>query len=471
MSSLLVSNIKECVDTCIHARWIIPMDTLSSAVGADHHNRNEDSYLTNYSLVIHQGVIQHILPRETTLRNFQAKENVYLDNHCLLPGFINAHSHAGLSFFRGLKEEQNLSKWLRETIWPMEDAYLEVYLRDATFLAIAEMIRNGITCFNDMYWVPRNTCQVAQQVGIRAMVGIVAIEFQKECNSTLEYIAKGEEVWKEFGQCSHLHFCYAPHAPYTVNDETWKVIVSRSLSHGLPIHTHLHETAEECEASSKLDRQSPVCHLSDNPSRPLSNLKRLGLLDCHVIAAHMVHFDKEELEWMASCKEFHVVHCPTSNMKLGCGFCPLESLLDAGINVALGTDSCASNNSLDMLQEIKLAALLAKGRTRDATSVAAYESLSMATSRAARALGLQHKIGTLTTGKEADIIAIDLKSFVETNPVYHPVSSIVYSAKREQITDVWVQGRRLLRNRQLTTISLDNVLKQVERLLRIFIYT
>lgn len=177
----------------------------------------------------------------------------------------------------------------------------------------------------------------------------------------------------------------------------------------------------------------------------------------------MVEVDKEELEWLANCKHFHVVHCPTSNMKLGCGFCPIERFLDAGINVALGTDSCGSNNSLDMLQEIKTAALLAKGRTKDSTTVPAYEALSMATSRAAQALGLEHRIGTLTPGKAADIIAIDLKSFVETSPVYNPVSAIVYSAKREQVTDVWVQGIRLLKSRRLTTLSLEKVLKQVER--------
>ncbi|EME26293.1 5-methylthioadenosine/S-adenosylhomocysteine deaminase [Galdieria sulphuraria] len=467
--SALVSPVtldtRELVDVIIHAQWIITMDDQSALVlpSMKKNNHSMECYLKDHSLVIHNGIIQHILPFEIAQKSYQAKEQEYLDNHCLLPGFINAHSHAGLAFFRGMKEEQNLNKWLRETIWPMEDAYLPIYLRDATFLAVAEMIRSGITCFNDMYWIPRNTCEVATQVGIRAMVGIVAIEFQKECNSTLEYIDKGQDVWQEFQHCDILHFCYAPHAPYTVNDQTWQVIIQRSLSNGLPIHTHLHETNEECDASMNLDRQSSVCHLSESPERPLSNLKKLGLLNCHVIAAHMVEVNREELEWLATCKQFHVVHCPTSNMKLGCGFCPIERLLDAGINVALGTDSCGSNNSLDMLQEIKTAALLSKGRTKDSTSVPAYEALSMATSRAARALGLEDRIGSLTRGKAADVIAIDLKSFVETSPVYNPMSSIVYSAKREQVTDVWVQGRRLLKNRSLTTLSLEKVLKHVDR--------
>lgn len=218
---------RQVVDCVVHAKWIITMDDQTDLFLAERNREDkknlllQEHYLQDYSLIIHDGIIVNIVPLEIAQKGYRAKVEEYLDNHCLLPGFINAHSHAGLALFRGLKEEQNLNQWLRETIWPMEDAYLQVYLRDATFLAIAEMIQSGITCFNDMYWIPRNTCQVAKQVGIRAMVGIVAIEFQKECSTTLEYIEKGQDVWKEFQHCNTLHFCYAPHAPYTVNDTTW----------------------------------------------------------------------------------------------------------------------------------------------------------------------------------------------------------------------------------------------------------
>eukprot|EP00871_Galdieria_phlegrea_P000923 jgi/Galph1/1831/GphlegSOOS_G518.1 len=454
------------VDSLITARWIVTMNEKFNTGNENaSHSPPKHDILEWHTIVISNGIIQGLVPYQMAKKYYRAKEEEYLTKHCILPGLVNAHTHAGLAFLRGLEEDQNLMKWLQETVWPIEAKYIgdSSYMEDACTLAMVEMIRSGVTCFNDMYWFPEITCRVASRLGIRAMVGIISIEFPSAyASDTIEYLTKGEDTWKQHGSESTLHFCYAPHAPYTVKDETWKMIIKSSHQNDLPIHTHLHETTDECESSSGL-KPSPHCHLSDNPSRPIANLKRLGLLDCHVIAAHMVDITNEELTWL-STKNFHVVHCPTSNMKLGCGFSPIERLLDAGINVALGTDSCGSNNSLDILQEVKLAALLAKGRTKDSTVIPAYEALSMATCRGARALGLSHLIGSIAPGKAADITAIDLVNFVETTPVYDPVSCIVYSAKREQVTDVWVQGRRLLNNRNLCTITLDTVLKKAQRL-------
>jgi 5-methylthioadenosine/S-adenosylhomocysteine deaminase len=356
----------------------------------------------------------------------------------LIPGLVNAHTHAAMSLMRGLADDLPLMRWLEEHIWPGEKRHVSAqYVRDGTLLACAEMLRGGITCFNDMYFFPQAALESALEAGMRSAHGIIAFEFPSAyAADAADYLRKGLEVRDRYGDEPLVSFCLAPHAPYTVSDATFRKIATLAAELDLPVHVHVHETQEEVQRS-----------LAEHGVRPLERLRRLNLLAPNLIAVHAVHLSDEEIALLArhGCS---VAHCPSSNLKLASGFAPIAKLAAGGVNVALGTDGAASNNRLDMFQEMRTAALLAKAVAHDAQAMPAHAALEAATLGGARALGIADKVGTIAVGKAADLAALALRG-PELAPCYDVVSHLVYAAGREHVTHVWIDGRLQLRDGEL----------------------
>lgn len=434
------------IDTLINARWVIPVDTGKNSRAK---SNPENNILEHHSLAINDGKILAILPTAKAQDKYTATNEHQLENHALMPGLINCHTHAAMNLFRGLADDLPLMEWLNEHIWPAEQKWISPeFVNDGTRHAVAEMIRSGTTCFNDMYFFPDQAAEVAVETGIRAMIGLIIIDFPTAwAKDADEYLVKGEQVHDKYRHNTHIHTAFAPHAPYTVSDGPLQRINILAEELDIPIHMHIHETADEVKQSEERHGQ-----------RSIQRLHELGLLSPRLIAVHMTQLTEEEIT-LLNAQGVHVVHCPESNLKLASGFCPVSELLQRDINVALGTDGAASNNDLDMLGEMRTAALLAKGTSGNSSVLPAHQALQMATINGAKALGIDHITGSLTKGKAADVIAIDLDT-IESQPLYDPVSHIVYAANRNQITDVWVAGKQLLKNRTLTTIEEKSVLSK-----------
>ena len=429
-----MNPLAEPADTVIEARWVIPIEPARDVL-ADH------------SVVISGDRITAILPTVEARAKYQARQRFELAGHALIPGLINLHTHAAMTLMRGLADDLTLMDWLNQHIWPAEMKHVsEQFVYDGTRLACAEMLRGGVTCFNDMYFFPQAAARAARDAGMRAGLGLIVIEFPTPyAADAQDYLSKGLALRDELRNEPLLSFCLAPHAPYTVSDKSLRQIATFASELDLPVHMHVHETVAEIEQS-----------LKEHGVRPLQRLADLGLLGPGLIAVHTVHLEPREIELFAQ-HGCHVAHCPSSNLKLASGLAPVRALLAAGVNVALGTDGAASNNRLDMFAEIRLAALLAKGITGDATALPAWQALEMATLGAARALGFDNKIGSLRPGKFADLAAVRLDD-IETSPCYDPLSHLVYAAGREQVSHVWVNGKLVLDDRQLTTIDTQEVI-------------
>ncbi|MEN8205007.1 MAG: TRZ/ATZ family hydrolase [Pseudomonadota bacterium] len=423
------------IDTLIHSRWIAPVEPAATIL--EHH-----------SAAIHEGRILDILPTEQALSSYTATVEHALDRHLLIPGLINAHTHAAMSLLRGLADDLPLHEWLNDHIWPAESRWVnEEFVHDGTQLAMAEMLRSGTTCFNDMYYFPDITARAAASCGMRASVGLIVIDFPTVwAHDADEYISKGLAVHDQYRSDPLITTLFAPHAPYSVSDQPLEHVRVLADELDIGIHIHVHETADEVNKAIEL-----------NGKRPLTRLHELGLISPAMLAVHMTQMTTEEISQYAASGG-HVVHCPESNLKLASGFCPVQSLMATGINVALGTDSAASNNDLDMLGEMRTAALLGKAVCNDASALPAHTILEMATLNGAKALGIEEDVGSLITGKWADIAAVRLDT-IETQPVYDPVSQLVYASGREQVTDVWVAGQHLLKDRRLTTLDGEDILE------------
>ena len=421
------------IDTLISARWIIPIEP--TQVVLEHH-----------SLAIQDGRIVDLLPTIDATARYTAAEHIQLNQHVLTPGLVNLHTHAAMTLMRGLADDLPLMTWLKDHIWPAEAKHAApAFVKDGTLLACAEMLRGGVTCFNDMYFFPEAAAQAVDQAGLRAAIGIIAMEFPTPYAADVEdYLRKGLEARDAYREHARLNFCMAPHAPYTVCDKTFEKILMLAEQLDIPIHLHAHETQDEIQQS-----------LAEFHLRPLARLQKLGLLSPSLIAVHMVHLSEDEIALCAECG-VNVAHCPVSNLKLGSGIAPIAQLLAAGVNIGLGTDGAASNNRLDLMNEMRIAALLAKGASGDATVLPAHQALAMATINGAKALGLDQEIGSLKIGKAADIVAFDLAT-LETAPCYDIASHLVYAAGREHVSDVWVGGRRLLNSRALTTLDTQDL--------------
>jgi 5-methylthioadenosine/S-adenosylhomocysteine deaminase len=425
------------VDTLVHADWVIPVEP-------------EGLVLEAHSVAIHDGLIHSLLPRAEA-ETLPAGEVVELPGHALIPGLVNAHTHAAMSLLRGLADDLPLMTWLREHIWPTEARWVDPqFVADGTRLAIAEMIRSGTTCFSDMYFFPEITAAEVRRCGLRATVGLILIDFPSAwARSTDEYLSKGLALRAELAGEPRLRTALAPHAPYTVSDASLAKLAVFAADFDLPVHMHLHETPDEVDNA-----------VQSTGERPLGRLQRLGLLNSRLVAVHMTQLQEDEIGMLAGVGA-KVAHCPQSNLKLASGFAPLAALDRAGVCCAIGTDGAASNNTLDMLAELRTAALLAKAVAADAAAIPAARALTMATLGGARAFGWEHQIGSLKVGKQADMVAMDLTA-LECAPLHNPLSQIVYAAGREQVSDCWVAGRRLLAKRKLLTIDEHAVRAQAE---------
>ena len=394
--------------------------------------------LEHHAVAVRDGKIEAVLPAAGAAARFPGYAARDLPDHVLIPGLVNAHTHAAMTLLRGLADDLPLMRWLQEHIWPAEAKHASAdFVRDGTLIACAEMLRGGITCFNDMYFFPEAAFEAARAAGMRSVHGIIVFEFASAYGAgPAEYLQKGLALRDRCRNEPLASFCLAPHAPYTVSDATFRQVAALAAELDLPVHTHLHETREEIERS-----------VAEHGVRPLERMRRLGLVGPGLIAVHAVHLQPEEIALLARHGS-SVVHCPSSNLKLASGFCPVDALLKANINVALGTDGAASNNRLDLFQELRGAALLAKAVANDAQALPAHAALHAATLAGARALGLEALAGSIVPGKAADLVAVDM-SAPELAPCYDPVSHLVYAAGRENVSHVWVGGNELLRERNL----------------------
>jgi len=424
------------IDLLIEARWIIPVEPANAV-------------LENHAIAIDKGRIVAILQQSDASTRFSAREVKRLPHHVLIPGLVNLHTHAAMTLLRGLGDDLPLMDWLQNHIWPAEAKHVSAqFVHDGTLLACAEMLRGGTTCFNDMYFYPKAAAKASLSCGIRAVIGLITLDFPTPYAADADdYLAKGLAARDELRDEPLLSFCLAPHAPYTVNDRNFSQVLTLAEQCDLPIHLHLHETKQEIEDSQQRFGM-----------RPIERLRRLGLLSPGLIGAHGVHLNAEEIALLAQ-QGCSIAHCPSSNLKLASGIAPLTALAEQGVNIGLGTDGAASNNRLDMFQEMRLAALLAKGSSGQAEAIGAHQALRMATLGGAQALGLDGQIGSIAVGKSADLCAIDVND-VGLAPCYNPASLLVYAAGREHVSDVWIAGRsrvadgRLLETNEIELIKL-----------------
>ena len=417
------------IDLLINARWIIPVVP-------------ENRILKDCAIAVHQGHILAVLPQEEAAKRYAPTKVENLTDHIVTPGLINGHGHAAMTLLRGFADDQPLNDWLNNHIWPAEKQWVdEQFVRDGTELAIAEMIKSGTTCFADMYFFPEQTAQAALEAQIRCQIYFTIFDFPCAWGTGPEdYFAKGLSLHDTFRENDLINIGFGPHAPYTVGDETLKKVAVLAQEMDAPIHIHLHETAQEVEDS-----------LQKYGVRPSQRLMSLGLLSPLTQCAHMTQVDDSDIAILQQSGA-HIVHCPESNLKLASGFCPVDKLLKSGINVALGTDGAASNNDLDLFSELKTAALLAKAVSGNAAALDAHSALRLATINGAKALGIEHLVGSLEEGKHADIIAINV-SDLDLQPIYDPASQLVYTNVGHRVSYSWVKGKCLMRERELLTIN------------------
>ena len=427
------------IDLLIEPRWLVPVEP-------------HGVVLEGHAVAVDGDRIITVLPAAEAHARYAPRERVELPEHALIPGFVNAHTHNPMTLMRGLADDLPLMRWLQEHIWPAEaKAIGPEFVRDGIELAVAEMLRGGTTCCNENYFFPDVQAATYRRLGFRAMVGLPVIEFSNAwAASRDEHFDKALAVHDEFRGEVLLGTSWAPHAPYTVADESFERIRLLSDQLDIPVHLHLHETAQEVEDSRR-----------DRGMRPFARMQALGLVNDHLIAVHMTQLTDAEI---VACAEagVSVAHCPESNLKLASGFCPAEKLRRAGVNLAIGTDGAASNNDLDMFGETRTAALLAKAVAGDAAALDAAAALRAATLGGAKALGWEDRIGSIEAGKQADLVAVRLDE-IETQPMYDVVSQLVYATGRQQVGDVWIAGRRKLRERVLADFDIAELRAKARR--------
>ncbi|WP_101927736.1 MULTISPECIES: TRZ/ATZ family hydrolase [Luteimonas] len=421
------------IDLLIEAGFVVPVEPHAVVLEA-------------HAVAVHDGQIVAVLPVAEARTRFAPKETVSRPQSAVLPGLVNAHTHNPMTLLRGIADDLPLKVWLQEHIWPIEGAVIgPAFVADGITLALAEMLRGGTTCVNENYFFPDVQAAVYKRHGFRARIGLPVIDFPTAwASSDDEYFDKAGEVHDQWRDDPLIAMAFAPHAPYTVNDANFERIRMLADQLDLPVHLHLHETAQEVEQS-----------ITEHGQRPLARLDRLGLVNDRLIAVHMTQLTDAEIHLCAE-RGVSVVHCPESNLKLASGFCPACALERAGVTLAIGTDGVASNNDLDMFGETRTAAILAKAVANDAAGFDAFTALRAATLGGAKAIGFEHLVGSIEPGKQADLICVDL-SPVETQPLHHVVSQLVYAAGRHQVSDVWIAGQSKLRERVLVDLDLDAI--------------
>ncbi len=424
-------------DTLILAHWCVPV------VPAD-------TILTDHAVAVNDGRIVELLPLAEARKKYRPGVIVERPHHVLIPGLINVHTHAAMTLFRGIADDMPLERWLTDGIWPNEKRWASAEMvRDGTRHAIAEMLLSGVTCFSDQYFFPEIVAETAAELHMRAMVGTPVIDFATAwAEDASGYLSKGVElVHDRYADDPLISSCFAPHSTYVISDATFTELRVLADQLDTRVQIHLHETAREVEEAVRTTGK-----------RPFERLAGLGLVNSSLMAVHAVHMTDQEIHQMAE-EGVSVAHCPRSNLKLASGIARVPAMLAAGVNVALGTYGAASNNVLSMLGEMQTAALLAKYVVANAAALPACEALRMATIDGARALGLAETTGSIEIGKWADLACVDLQS-LNSQPVYDPVSQLVYTAHPEQVCDVWVAGRQQVDGRRLTQINEADILQR-----------
>lgn len=424
------------IDTLIHASWILTQNP-------------QRQVLRDFSLAITEGKISAILPRADAQQR-TAKTHIDLPGHALMPGLINMHGHAAMTLFRGLADDLPLNTWLKQHIWPAENALLDPeFVSCGTSLAIAEMLRSGTTCYADHYLFPEASIDPIQHSGIRAHLFCPIIDVKTNWSAHAQAgIDSAIALQQQVANHPKINIGLGPHAPYTVSDESLKRVRDTAQKHQLFIQIHLHETEQEVAQSQ-----------AQYGMRPIARLQQLGILGPQLQCVHMVALNDDDLNQVAAAGA-GIVHCPESNLKLASGFCPVQQILEHDIPLALGTDGAASNNDLDLISEMRTAALIAKATAQDAEALSAQQVFDCATLSGARMLGQAHRLGSLEVGKEADVVALDWRS-IELQPIYNPISQLVYATQREQVVQVWIGGQRVLQDRQPCGIHLDTLKQNI----------
>ena len=430
---------RETCDLLIEAGFVVPVEP-------------HGVVLEDHAVAVSGGTIVAILPRAEAQARFDAKETVSRPDAVLIPGLVNAHAHNPMTLLRGIADDLPLKVWLQEHIWPIEAAVIgPEFVADGVTLAIAEMLRGGTTCCNENYFFPDVQAATYKQYGFRARVGLPVIDFPTAwAKSDDEYFERAGEVHDQWRDDALIGTAFAPHAPYTVSDVNFERVRMLADQLDVPVHLHLHETAQEVEQSQQKHGQ-----------RPIARLDRLGLINDRLIAVHMTQLTDAEIHLCAE-RGVSVVHCPESNLKLASGFCPACALQSAGVNLAIGTDGVASNNDLDMFGETRTAAILAKAVAEDAAAFDAFSALRAATLGGAKAIGFDHLVGSLEPGKQADIACVDL-SALETQPLHHVVSQLIYATGRQQVSDVWIAGKPKLSARVLVDMDMDRIIANAKQ--------
>ena len=424
-----MSTATDRADILVHPGWIVPVVPRGTV-------------LEGYSIALTGDRISALLPREAA-HAIQASQVIELPDHALMPGMVNCHGHAAMALLRGFADDQPLMPWLEQHIWPAESAHMgQEFVRCGTELAIAEMIRSGTTTFTDMYFFPDVCAATAERLGMRCQITFPVLDFPTAwAQNADEYISKGLALRDDVKHSELVSVGFGPHAPYTVSTENLSKVATFAAELDMAVTIHLHETRGEV-----------LLAVEQHGERPIDTLHRLGLIGPRTLCVHMTDLGEQDMALLAETGA-HVIHCPQSNMKLASGSCPVNGLISRGVNVALGTDGAASNNDLNMFGEMQSAALLAKLVSEDATALPASDALAMATINGARALGLEDRIGSLEVGKQADLIAVDLGG-PETQPLYNPVSQLVYACNGSQVSHSWIAGQPVLQARALTRIDL-----------------
>ncbi len=427
------------VDILISARWVVPVVP-------------RDIIYENYSIAVLKNRVLDILPSDEAVTKYRADSVVELNEHVLIPGMINAHGHAAMTLLRGYADDLSLMDWLNKYIWPLETKWADFdFVKDGTTLAIAEMLRSGTTCFSELYFFPDAAAQAMLENKVRCQLCFPIVQFASAwAKDEDDYLHKGLQVHDDQRNNELIKVAFGPHSPYAVSDQLLHRVMVLSEELDIPVHLHLHETRQEVEEA-----------VAQTGKRPLQRLADIGLLSPRLQAVHMTQITEQEIGVIAE-NSVHVIHCPESNLKLASGFCPVNQLLRSGVNVALGTDGAASNNDLDMFGEMKTAALMAKAVESDATVLDAHTVLRLATLNGAKAMGLEEQLGSLEKGKLADLVAVDL-SHLESQPVYSPLSQLVYAHRGSRVSHVWVNGEILLDDGQFTHLNADPLREAVQQ--------
>ena len=419
----------EQVDLLIRAKWVVPVVPRGEV-------------LVDHAVAVRDGRIAGMAPGGDAGGIWSADQVLELGDHALIPGLVNSHGHAPMSLLRGVADDLPLRVWLEDHVWPLENRLISPdFVRAGARLAMAEMIRGGTTCLADMYFFPDAVAECAEEAGMRAQLCGPILDFPSVWAADAEdYLRRARELCERYRDHPRLHFAFGPHAPYTVSDRQLRTVAEQAEELGAPIHIHVHETAAEVDRA-----------LRDHGKRPLARLAELGIVGPRFQCVHATELLDGEIAMLAEAGA-SVIHCPESNMKLASGACRAADLLEAGVNLALGTDGAASNNDLDMFGEMRSAALLGKLTANNAAALPAPTVLEMATINGARALGVERQTGSLEPGKWADLTAVDLGR-LNTVPLYDVCSHLVYAAQSSQVSHVWCAGKPLLARGRLLTID------------------